>query len=125
MTNKRAIVLAEITGPTGVSDFRLMTPGGRLLILTEADFLPLDARYANAFAEAARQVGRDRTAWPPYNSAHEGFAVIHEEFDELKAHVWTNQKRRDLAAMRQEALQLAACAIAFAADCCDDTAGRK
>ena len=55
----------------------------------------------------------------------EGFAALHAEFDELKAHVWTNQKRRDLAAMRKEAIQLAACAIAFAADCCGDETGRR
>lgn len=33
--------------------------------------------------------------WPAFNSAHEGFAVLLEEVEELKAHVWTNQKRRD------------------------------
>lgn len=63
--------------------------------------------------------------WPPFNSAHEGFAILNEEFDELKAHVWTNQKRRDLAAMRKEAIQVAAMAIRFAAECCDESAGRK
>lgn len=51
--------------------------------------------------------------WPPFNSAHEGFAVLLEEVDELKAHVWTNQKKRDLAAMRAEAIQVAAMACRF------------
>lgn len=64
-------------------------------------------------------------AWPPYNSAHEGFAIIHEEVDELKAHVWTNQKRRDLEAMKTEAIQVAATAIRFAADCCTEERGRR
>ena len=63
--------------------------------------------------------------WPPFNSAHEGLAVIMEEFDELKAHVWTNQKKRDLDAMRAEAVQLAAMAMRFVADICDGGRGRK
>lgn len=63
--------------------------------------------------------------WPAYNSAHEGLGVIFEEFEELKAHVWTRQPNRDLTAMRKEAIQLAATAIRFAADCCDETVGRR
>ena len=74
-----------------------------------------------ALAEAMRAAA----IWPPYNSAHEGFAIINEEFDELKAHVWTNQKRRDLEAMKTEAIQLAATAIRFAADCCTEQRGRR
>ena len=62
-----------------------------------------------------------REKWGPFNSAHEGFAVINEEFDELKAHVWTNQKRRDLEAMQKEAIQLA---VRFAEEVCDETRGR-
>lgn len=83
--------------------------------------LPLEAAALAALAEAKWAAER----WPAYNSAHEGFAVIHEEFDELKTHVWTNQKRRDLAAMRAEALQLAATALRFAADCCTEERGRR
>jgi hypothetical protein len=63
--------------------------------------------------------------WPCFNSAHEGFGVLYEEFDELKAHVWTNQKRRDLVAMKKEAIQVAAMALRFAVEICNEERGRK
>lgn len=63
--------------------------------------------------------------WPPFNSAHEGFAVLKEEVDELWDHVKTNQKKRDIEAMRKEALQVAAMALRFAVECCDEVNGRK
>ncbi len=82
--------------------------------------------YDLAASDALTEVRRAKTLWPGNaNSAHEQFAVMYEEFDELKAHVWTNQKRRDLAAMRKEAIQVAAMALRFAAECCDETTGRK
>jgi hypothetical protein len=60
-----------------------------------------------------------------FNSAHEGFAVLLEEVDELKAHVWMKQKNRDLPAMRKEAMQVAAMAMRFALEVCDEQRGRK
>ncbi len=63
-------------------------------------------------------------AWGPFNSCHEGYAVLEEEMDELKEHVWTNQKKRDLEAMRQEAIQVAAMAVKFVATI-DMGRGRK
>lgn len=62
--------------------------------------------------------------FPKFNSAHEGFAILHEEFDELKEHVWTNQKKRDIAAMRKEAIQVAAMAVRFVMDTCNEEVGR-
>lgn len=77
-------------------------------------------RYRAQANAALDEVLRARKTWPPFNSAHEGFAVLLEEVDELKAHVWTKQKNRNLEAMRTEALQIAAMAISFAADCCGE-----
>lgn len=48
-----------------------------------------------------------------FHSAHEGFAILLEEVDELKAHVWMKQSKRDLSAMRNEAVQVAAMAVKF------------
>lgn len=54
--------------------------------------------------------------FPPMHSAHEGFAVIHEEFDELKAEIWKNPERRDIEAMHAEAVQLAAMCVRLMVD---------
>jgi hypothetical protein len=62
------------------------------------------------------EVFRAMSLWPPMASAHEGYAVILEELEELWEHVKTNQKRRNLAAMRTEAIQVAAMAVRFVAD---------
>jgi NTP pyrophosphatase (non-canonical NTP hydrolase) len=76
-------------------------------------------------AEVMAEVKTAIDQWPHFNSAHEGFAVLLEEVDELKEHVWTNQKRRDLAKMRKEAMQVAAMALRFMTECCDEETGRK
>ena len=51
------------------------------------------------------------------NSAHEGFAVILEELDELKTEVWRKQSKRWPKKMRQEAVQIAVMAMRFAWRC--------
>ncbi len=87
------------------------------------------ARCGYAFGELVQEVDAELTKavtnWPPFNSAHEGYAVLREEVDELWTHVKTNQKRRDLAAMRKEAVQVAAMAMRFALEVCDEENGRK
>lgn len=83
------------------------------------------ASHVKIAAEAAREAITAADKWGPYNSAHEGFAVLHEEFDELKAHVWTKQKDRNLAAMRTEAIHVAAVALRFVYDVCNEERGRR
>ena len=80
----------------------------------------------NDLLDDIRDEIRDATGkWPPFNSAHEAYAVLAEEVDELWDHVKTNQKRRDLPAMRKEAVQVAAMAIRFAREVCNEERGRK
>ena len=55
-----------------------------------------------------------------FASAHEGYAVILEEMDELWAEVKKSPKNRDMAAMREEAVQVAAMALRFLIDVCDN-----
>ena len=52
---------------------------------------------------------RARTIHSPMNSAHEGYAVILEELDEL----WDAVKSNDLDHAKAEAIQVAAMALAF------------
>jgi NTP pyrophosphatase (non-canonical NTP hydrolase) len=63
--------------------------------------------------------------WPKFNSAHEAFAILAEEVDELWDHVRTNQKRRDHEAMRKECIQIAAMAMRFAMEICTEDGVRK
>jgi hypothetical protein len=69
--------------------------------------------------EVIDEIEKASANFAPFNSAHEGYAVIKEEFDELWQHVMCNQKRRDIQAMRKEAIQVAAMAIRFVMDVCD------
>lgn len=62
--------------------------------------------------------------WGEFHSAHEGFAILKEEVDELWDQVKINQKNREMHVMRKEAIQVAAMAIRFAAEVCDERRGR-
>ena len=59
--------------------------------------------------EMAQEYQRARVKFPPFHSAHEGYAIIKEELDELWGYVKANQVFRS----RKEAVQVGAMAIAF------------
>lgn len=70
----------------------------------------------DAFQEVNTEYEWATKHFPPFASAHEGLAVIMEEFEELKAEVFKNPKTRSQEAMKNEARQVAAMAIRFMAD---------
>lgn len=78
-----------------------------------------------AIAEVETELRKATKKFGAFNSSHEGYAVILEELDELKEHVWMNNSKRDLLAMRKEAVQLAAMALRFIVDVCNEEAYKK
>ena len=75
--------------------------------------------------EVLRELEKAKSLWPAYNSAHEGLGVLLEEVHELQTIVFTNQSKRDLEAMRKEAVQVAAVACRFAEELCNERMGRR
>jgi NTP pyrophosphatase (non-canonical NTP hydrolase) len=63
--------------------------------------------------EFERELGRARKKFPPMASAHEGYAVILEEVDELWEIIKQKQSDRDYVHLRKETVQLGAMVLAF------------
>lgn len=70
------------------------------------------------FSELKQEVESALHKFAPIASPHEGLAVIWEEFEELKKHVWENTGRSIEA--REEALQIAAMGLRYAFDLCSE-----
>jgi hypothetical protein len=67
------------------------------------------------------ELGIISAGFPPYNSPHEGYAVLLEELKELEAEVFKQPAKRSRQDMYVEACQVAAVAIRFMTDCCGET----
>lgn len=76
--------------------------------------LTLEQRMARTMAELVPKLAR-ADEWPEYNSLHEAYGVLAEEFDELFDHVRLRQTKRDSRDVRGEALDVAAVALRIAA----------
>lgn len=89
-------------------------------IQAKPEELEQDYRTGAVLADVVDEVMNAMEAYPPFNSAHEGFGVLKEEVDELWDEVKVKQGERDIENMRKEAIQVAAMAIRFASDICHD-----
>lgn len=97
----------------------------------------------NILGDVVRELDRATQKFGPFNSTHEGLAVIEEEFEEFKAEVfhgptkWVlpigtdasnysalKDEQRTIR-MREEAVQVAAMAVRFILDVCDGKAERR
>lgn len=103
----------------------LASPGGSLIIPPEAvASFDADTKVAR---EVVAELCQARARFADMQSAHEGAAVIQEEYEELwdavKAHkvIGRTSKLRsdDALKMRREAIQISAMAIRFVRDICD------
>lgn len=74
---------------------------------------------SKACNDVLRELARARRKFPAMCSAHEGYAILHEEVDEL----WDDVRGPDDSGrngrMRAEAVQVAAMALRFIEDVCD------
>ncbi len=89
--------------------------------MTDAEKQLLEAQrkqFTGIFCEVIRECIRSRRLHGPFPTTHHGEGVIREEFEELWAEIKTKHPRRDL--MRTEAIQLAAAAIHFITDLCEE-----
>ena len=56
--------------------------------------------------------------FPPFHSAHEGYAVILEELNELWGEIQKKPSERSLRLLREECVQVGAMALRFLVDLC-------
>lgn len=61
----------------------------------------------------------------PFNSSHEGYAVILEELDELWEEVRKKRSERDLEHMKRECIQIAAMSIRFIQDLIEEKGEKR
>lgn len=80
------------------------------------EHIDFEATLNDILSEVGQEVEFAQDNYPPFASAHEGLAIVEEEFDELKAEVFKSPKRREHALMYEEAKQLAAMAVRFMLD---------
>ena len=77
---------------------------------------PMYKQIEYALQEVNWELSKAVKKFPPLHSAHEGYAVLLEEVEELKTEVFKRHKELEL--MQKEAIQTAAMAVRFLIDVC-------
>lgn len=75
-------------------------------------------KFGDAVYAVIGEYNRAVNSYPPMNSAHEGYAVILEEIDELWEVVRQKDSVRSNQQLKEEAIQVAAMALRFLIDVC-------
>lgn len=87
--------------------------------MSDRDIVEEVVAEGDAFREVREEFDRAARLWGSMQSAHEGYAIILEELDELWEMVQQSQKGKvTREEMRAEACQVAAMAVRFMVDCC-------
>ena len=95
----------------------LSPPLGGLIVFDK----PADkTRFEYLLMDISNEAKLAMSKWSTWKNAHEGYAIILEELDELWEIVKMKQDKRDVNKMRSEAIQVAAMALRFAFDVCND-----
>lgn len=81
--------------------------------INEEKILPLIENLMLEYIYAVEEHG-------PFNSSHEGYAIMLEEMDELWDEIKKKKEKRDKENMKKEALQIAAMGLRFAYDVCEN-----
>lgn len=69
---------------------------------------------------ASAELERASSHYGAFASAHEGYAILLEEVDELWEEVKKNPRNRSTKRMREEAIQVAAMSLRFVRDVCSE-----
>lgn len=71
-----------------------------------------------AIKEIIIEYGRATEQNGPFNSLHEGYAILLEEMDELWSEIKMKPENRSMKCIREEAIQVGAMALRLLIDCC-------
>lgn len=100
--------------------FRVLSFVMEIIVKSEKENKNLHLKYSKATFSVIDEILRARKTYSSFHSSHEGYAIIKEELDELWDEIKAKNELRDIEKMKQEAKQIAAMAIAFMVDVCED-----
>ena len=77
-------------------------------------------RVSDVQQDISTEIGRARASFGSFRSAHEAYAILLEEVEELWAEIKVKQGKRDMARLYTGAVQVAAMATLLASEVTDD-----